>query len=174
MKRVLCHLAAVLALELCASRASATSIMLGAFAISPPSPTTNDSISLGGTLLYPTTGFQVTMIVPLVGSPTPNQIVVDVFVSSPGAGEIVLDVLTSQDVSAPLGKLAAGSYDWLLAVHDFPRGSDVGNGSVAQTGTFTVPEPGAFALFSLALLTLTHGRLAKAQSLADEAGQLLP
>jgi hypothetical protein len=153
MKRVQCHVAVVLAIALCAAKASATAISLGTFAISPPSPTANDVVSLGGSLLYPTTGFQVSLIAPTVGPP-PNLLVVDVFVSSPAAGEPVLEVLTSDTISVPFGKLQPGHYDWLLNVFDQPRGSDVGNGSVVQTGSFTVPEPGALALLALAVAAL--------------------
>ena len=153
MKRVPSLCAVVLAVALCAAKANATSISLGTFAISPSSPTANGVVSLGGSLFYPTTGFEVSLVSPTVGPP-PNLLVVDVFVSSPAAGENVLDVLTSENISVPFGELQPGHYDWLLNVFDQPRGSDVGNGSVVQTGSFTVPEPGALALVALAVAAL--------------------
>jgi hypothetical protein len=162
MKRVLCCLALTLAATLGASRAGATAIFLSGFGISPDSPTSNDDVSLGGTLTYPTTGFSITMLVPTIGPP-PNLLVVDVFVSSPAAGEPVLEILTSDSISVPFGKLAPGHYDWLVNVFDQPRGSDLGNGSVSATGSFTVPEPSALALLSLSLLTMTHGRSSRGQ-----------
>ena len=132
---------------------------IGSIALSPSAPIDGDFVSLGTTLEYESTGFAAYQI--STTALGPGDFRVDIAVSSPGPFESVEFVLTSEDVTAGLGPLSAGSYSYLVNLYLHPRTTTDVILADSASGSFTVtgaPEPSALAWLALALVGLRSAR----------------